>query len=249
MRWDVVTLHQYCFFLFHISSNELEFRFFAQVRKHALSITNTLDIFKRSTLLNHNFVSGEYINIDDFYKNVERDVEKNVQVLLQSYRSLKPVLLKIESVVSETSCTGCSSYLSSYYFQVQMVVYNALSEVVVRSLATLRHLLLIHAHHQRTDSKWTGNLNTQLKNGEYIAQAARCTRLITSAPKRFIRWMNGTCSEAAIELDEDDILGLSQPPSISFYDSIARNQYIVGCVVTVYRDVTSSQNLGGRQPA
>jgi len=221
-----------------------------QVRKHVLSITNILDIFKRSTLINQNdFVSDEYVNMDKLSKQIECVVENKVESLLQSYRSLRPLLLKIESVVSEASCTGASSELSSYYFHVQINVYNALSEVVVRSLANLRQLLFSQVNHQRIYSKGVESYNDQLINDAHIAQAHRCTRLITCTPKRFIRWMNGTCSEAAIKLDEDDILGLSQPPSITYYEAIARNKYIVGCLVTIYRDLISYNHRGGIQPS
>lgn len=223
--------------------NGIEFYVFLQVRKHVLSITNILDVFKRSTLISQNdFVSDESVDIDKLSKQIECIVENKVESLLHSYRSLKPLLLKIESVVSEAICTGSSSELSSYYFHVQINVYNALSEVVVRSLANLRQLLLSQLNHQRTYSKGVPNYNNQLINDAYIAQVHRCTRLITSTPKRFIRWMNGTCSEAAIKLDEDDILGLSQPPSITYYEAIARNKYIIGCLVTIYRDLISYLN-------
>ena len=149
-----------------------------------------------------------------------------LDVLVQEYKSIgNAFLMKVEEVVAKTA-TGCSPVLSSYYFYWEKCVYNALAEMIISTMATLKGLL---------NCKETPPLFKVLVtlNGKDLSLSPLLTdvdklltkvvRNITESAKAFVRWMHGTCMLTEPQIISDD----DEPYVFSFYQDMSKNPEVI----------------------
>eukprot|EP00879_Flechtneria_rotunda_P032592 GHRR01035825.1.p1 GENE.GHRR01035825.1~~GHRR01035825.1.p1 ORF type:complete len:221 (+),score=76.57 GHRR01035825.1:1552-2214(+) len=83
---------------------------------------------------------GEVMELQEFYEYMEQHRAAVVETAVQKYRSLTPLLGKVEELVAGSN-TGKSPQLAGYYTYWEMAVFNALVIMVLRALEKLHSML------------------------------------------------------------------------------------------------------------
>lgn len=174
-----------------------------EIRKHAETLENITSCIEKYSLIHENgfknIAEGNPKNLFDFFQAVEMQRKDRLNYLVQQYQALKPVLLKIEMVIAETS-SGSSSYLVDYYHFWEKRVFNGVVKMISRSLLHFHSLI-----RSVKLSKPLCQINVTLNGKDFaivpslddiFKEFNRCIRSIPESSKEFLRWMKGTCLEA-----------------------------------------------------
>ena len=193
-------------------------------------------------ILSENF---QPMDITEFFEVIENKRSTRIEGLVQEYASIGDTfLMKVEEVVCK-STSGHSPVLFAYYHHWEKHVYNALTEMIIGSIAVLLGML---------ESKDTGplfRLQVSLSGKELVVTPStndvekfisKCLKNITESSKAFIRWMHGTCitCEPVVMNDEDE------PYIYSFYEDIKQNPIVVNLTHSVNQHAASVISLSNK---
>mmetsp|Transcript_53278 Transcript_53278/g.159518 ORF Transcript_53278/g.159518 Transcript_53278/m.159518 type:complete len:3881 (-) Transcript_53278:473-12115(-) len=198
------------------------------VRKHSSAVEEVVEGIEGATLIDGDELrrdaGGVSMTVSDFTDLLESKAEERIGQLVQRYRSIKPILVKVEMAVTETD-GGTSPLLSEFYSYWECRVHNALVRMVIRSL--LSFIVLIRS------SDPLCHVSCALSGKDVVVappiadifkHVNRCIRLVIESPKKFVRWMNGTCIEAPPQPQGDG----ERKYVHSFYADVTKNDAVVG---------------------
>ena len=203
-----------------------------EVRKHSLSIQNIVWQIEQDSL-----VDVEYdcmlTSLADLTGVMETRARKKLSKRMQQYKSISPLLIKIEMAVSESD-KGVSILLKRTYNYWSKRVHNALIEMTFRSIFSF--FAILRAPHSKSS---LCQINITVCEKEIVMDPTlseiqkyinRCIRMITETSLQFSRWMHQTCLDAAtnLELNDDALDGKLQ---CSFYKDISRNSAITSSLI------------------
>lgn len=119
-----------------------------------------------------------------------------LDTLTQEYHSIgESFLMKVEEIVTHTA-TGCSSVLAGYYHYWERCLYNAIVQMVIRSMAALMGFL------QCKDGPPVFKVVVSLNGKEFVVSPSltevdkiltKGVRNMAESARAFVRWMHGTC--------------------------------------------------------
>lgn len=89
------------------------------------------------------FEEGIVTEVGEFYELVERNRMQRIEELVQSYRSIGPLLIKVEEIVAGVN-TGTSSKMATYYMYWERRIFNAITKMIIASMTTFQALLNVH---------------------------------------------------------------------------------------------------------
>lgn len=175
-------------------------------------------------------------DLTEFYEQLERQRHDAVDRLVKKYRTIGPLLGKIEEVVAGTN-TGKSPQLQTYYSYWERAIFNALNQMVLNAMQTFQAMI---------DSRRKGvqpadkakrkaplfKITFSLQNVEIVIQPpvnevnkalGRLVRSLVESSKSFVRWMDATCIETPEQkgASEDD-----EPIVFTFYWDVAANPQV-----------------------
>merc|ERR1711871_635441 len=160
--------------------------------------------------------------------DLKRDPRTKKPVLIdlqQQYKSIEPLLKKVEEVVASTA-TSSSPLLANYYRYWEKRLCNAIVEMVSTSLATFREMLTHEdcAPFCRASCLLGGRdvvvTPTSADVNKYLT---KCIRGISEAAKTFPRWKRGTCLECPpIDVGEDE-----EPFVFSYHQDVSKNPHVI----------------------
>lgn len=177
----------------------------------------------------------EVMDLQEFHEHIEKHRLEAVEKLVKKYRTIAPLLGKIEEVVAGTN-TGKSPVLLSYYGYWERAIFNSLNAMVLNAMETLQSMI---------DSRSKKNIAEKgvkkpplfkitfsLQNVEIVIQPpmnevnkalGRLVRSLVESTKSFVRWMDGTCIETPEQkgTNEDD-----EPVVFTFYWDVAANPQV-----------------------
>ena len=155
---------------------------------------------------------------------------QKISILLEKYKSIAAVLLKVESLVAGTG-TCRSPSLLQYYEYWEKRIYNAIVLMIVRGLATMKSLFQVGQRSNKcvlpsickVKAVYAGKdivLNPPIS--ELSKYFFRIVKNLVESAKAFIRWNQGSCI-----ISGTISMGDYEPPfNFTFYDDISRNPYI-----------------------
>jgi len=166
-----------------------------------------------------------FTDVGSFYELVEATRTARLNDLSQRYKSIEPLLKKVEEVVASTA-SSASPLLSNYYAYWEKRLCNAMVVMVSTSLATF-HELLKHpdcAPFCRAACLLGGrDVVVSPPAADVLKYVTKCIRGLSDAAKTFPRWKRGTCIECPpIIVDEDE-----EPFVFSFHQDLSKNPHIV----------------------
>lgn len=77
------------------------------------------------------------MDLQEFYEHIERQRMAVLEGLVKKYRTISPLLGKIEEVVAGTN-SGKSPALASYYAFWERAIFNALNSMVLSAMIKLQ---------------------------------------------------------------------------------------------------------------
>ncbi len=173
----------------------------SQLQKNAQMIEQVISKISSTLLLQgHDFRqpdgSLQALDISEFYEVVETRRTSRLDSLVQDYKSIgESYLMKVEEVVAKTA-SGASPVLASYYHYWERCIYNAIAEMIISSMATLKGMLLC------ADGPPLFKVLVSL-NGKELALSplltevdkflTKAVRNMAESARVFVRWMHGTC--------------------------------------------------------
>ena len=87
-------------------------------------------------------IRGNVSHVATFYDKMETIRTSQLNVLVEKYKCIGSILLKVESLVVGTG-TCSSPSLREYYKYWERRVYNAITQTILKALATLQQLFLL----------------------------------------------------------------------------------------------------------
>ena len=106
--------------------------------------TNLVDV--------NDFDADTSYEVSEVYAMLEASRLREVEVLTRNYKTLQPLLVKVEEIVASTN-TGKSPVLKDYYAYWERRVYNAIVQMVITSMTTLSCLINGEAGQQQEEKR------------------------------------------------------------------------------------------------
>lgn len=199
------------------------------------------------------------MDLQEFHEHVERHRVEAVEKLVKKYRTISPLLGKIEEVVAGTN-TGKSPHLSSYYAFWERAIFNALNAMVLNAMASLQSMIdsrskraaVSAAAKEEEGSKVRKpplfRVSVSLQSVEIVIQPpvnevnkslGRLVRSLVESTKSFVRWMDGSCVETPEQrgANEDD-----EPVVFTFYWDVAANPQVIKTMLQLNQSIQRTIN-------
>lgn len=203
----------------------------SQVLKNASMIEDILTKISSTLLiqgkdLRQSDGSLQPLDISEFYEIMETRRVARLEALVDEFNMIgESFLMKVEEVVAKTA-SGCSALMSGYYHFWEKSVYNAIVQMIIKSMAALMGLL------QCKDGLTLFRVNVTLNGKELVVSPAltdvdkylaKSVRNIAESAKFFVRWMHGTCLKTEPQIVNED----EEPFVYSYYQDVSQNPEIV----------------------
>ena len=223
----------------------------SQVHKSSTMIAEVVDSIEETSLITEadfQTAAGEArtIDVSQFYDLLEAKRIQRVEGLAQRYRDMNQLLIKIEEVAVGTN-TGTSAILKGYYHYWEKRIFNAITKMVVTSMATLLAVLEAEARSaplcvvKATLNGKDVVLSPTLMDVQKIFRNS--VNNLVESTKAFQRWMDGTCliTEPQAPANEDE-----EPIVYSFYDDVLHNPPVHQLVLSVLQAIGSTTDRAQR---
>ncbi|KAL4108550.1 hypothetical protein PRIC1_000265 [Phytophthora ramorum] len=236
----------------------------SQIHKSSKMVEEiVMDIENTLLIKIEDFEEGVVTEVGEFYELVERNRMQRIEELVQSYRSIGPLLIKVEEIVAGVN-TGTSPKMSTYYMYWERRIFNAITKMIIASMTTFQALLNVHTKDISSAMSVMGpGEGGKLKrpplckvkatmNGKDIIVTpslsdmykylSKSVKHIVESAKAFIRWMHGTCRETApLVVNEDE-----EPITFTFYSDISQNPYVIKMTLSLNQEIHKVFNIVNR---
>ena len=174
------------------------------------------------------------LDLPEFVDWVEKHRSDTVAVLVKKYKTIGPLLGKIEEVVTGSN-TGKSVILVEYYQHWEKRIFFAIHKMILGGLDDITTLFGV----QGSDSSPIFKVSTTLSIPDIVSTPAagevkkllgRLVRGTIDSAKPFIRWMNNTCLEAPeqqVQGSEDE-----EPFVFSFQQDVQSSPAVLSRSIT-----------------
>jgi dynein heavy chain, axonemal len=175
----------------------------SQVHKNAAMIQDVINKIANTLLIRGSDLrqadgSIQPMDISEFFDLVEKRRAERLDVLVHDYHTIgESFLMKVEEVVAKTA-TGYSPMLAVYYHYWERSIYNAITQMIIRSKATFMGML------QCKEGPPLFKILVSLNGKEFMISPSltevdklitKCSDNMVESAKHFVRWMHGTCKE------------------------------------------------------
>ncbi|KAJ3328734.1 Dynein heavy chain 10, axonemal, partial [Blyttiomyces sp. JEL0837] len=224
-----------------------------QIKKNAANIEHAVDSIAKSMLVKEPAVD-EVMEAHEFFDFLNETRLNVVESIVQKYKSIGPLLIKMESLVAGTN-TGKSKILREYYAHWERRIFNGLNYLVINNLQFLEALLSMNSGrksklkniftkpHPRSIPvfKVSASLSApeiviSPPSAEIYKTLVRFARSIIDSTKQFHRWMNGTCLITPPQKVGED----EEPVIFSFHSDVVVNQTIVTAISQLNTTITKT---------
>ena len=171
------------------------------------------------------------ISVSEFYEKTEKARLSRLDLLVRKYRSIGPLLIKIEEIVAFTN-TGHSPILQEYYVYWEQRIFNAITKMIIQCMTTFESMLNINNTNRGGRVRPLCRIVASLNANDVVVTPAlaeiykylsKMVKHIVESAKHFVRWMDMTCKEC-----EPQIIGEDEEPTIvSFYADISHNPHVM----------------------
>lgn len=187
---------------------------------------------------------AEVVDLQELSEAMERHRMDAMERLVKKYRTVPPLLGKIEEVVAGTN-TGKSPVLAGYYAYWERALFNALNEMVLRAMGTLQAMVDQRARRLEAAARKPPlfKVTFSLQGSDVVVQPpmnevnktlGRLVRSMVESTKSFVRWMDGTCIEAPEQKGASDD---DEPVAFTFYWDVAGNPQVIRTMLQLNQSI------------
>eukprot|EP00958_Prasinococcus_capsulatus_P027403 scaffold5502_cov390-Prasinococcus_capsulatus_cf.AAC.6 len=221
-----------------------------QVQKSSLAICKVVDAIATTSLVpaGYSESSTEVMDLHEFADAAERHRCEAMERLLPMYRTIGPLLGKVEEAVAGTN-TGRCPHLRGYYAFWEGKVYDALTKMVSSSLDAIHDMLKSPCRTGKfmplfkvSISLCAPDVIIQPPLSEIARYMARTLRNMVESTRPFIRWMDGTCLETPPQRPQGED---EEPIVFTYYWDVISSQQLIKQNVTMTQ--TIQKTLRGLQ--
>ncbi|KAJ3097104.1 Dynein heavy chain 10, axonemal [Phlyctochytrium planicorne] len=222
-----------------------------QIRKNSANIAHAVEQIRKALLVKE---PEDILDAHEFFDLINKNRSSVLESIVQKYRSIGPLLIKMESLVAGTN-TGKSKMLKEYYAYWERRIFTSLNFLVLRNLQYLEGLLNTTPKKGKTRTGTSGRpkartvplfrVSASLSapeivisplSAEIYKMMVKFTRSLIDSTKQFHRWQNGTCiitPPQRVAEDEDPLI-------FSFHSDIVTNQSIVNMITQLNTTITKT---------
>ncbi|KJP88289.1 hypothetical protein AK88_02070 [Plasmodium fragile] len=180
------------------------------------------------------------LHIQPFFNYFEEYRINQVHNILQKYKEISHILIKIEQIVEKTKKGRCE-IMDELYYLYQCKIYKCLSLIIIKGLCNYETLIendfqkkLLENYkpclYIKEDIYSDVFLNNSIQNIFKLISKLLTNLLLTSS--EFIRWLDYSCIEVPISLKEDfEFLKMK----FSFYQSVSKNKIIIDRIIHIHQ--------------
>jgi dynein heavy chain, axonemal len=223
----------------------------SQVRKSCSMVEDAVTTIAAACLLEPAEVEGkECMDVSEVVDIIDRQRATRLEALVAKYKSVKPVMQQIEGIIAGTD-TCASPALAEFYRYWERRFYNAVTRMILTSMATLEALLnavappagsgvapyrrsplcRIRASYAAPDFVLSPDLNFITKS------LRRAVHNLIKSAQGFTRWMDGTCLEVEVQVPPGE-----QRPDFSYFEDVKQNPEVVAMLMTLNPAVIRMMN-------
>ena len=212
-----------------------------RVLQHSRNIEKQVKNIENAILIRPiQFKNHEIMDITQFSEFFESHRQKVLARLVKDYQNIGDIYLKsIEESTFRTN-TQNSEEMRQYYYYWEKKIFNAITRMVIRALATNKALL---AKTGKPMIKMTATYNHPDMNyhptvEELRTQLDKFNRNILDSTKKFGRWWDGFCKIFEEKVDKD-----STEPTIpfTFFDDVNHNPVVSALNLEIMNQTQSIQ--------
>lgn len=175
-------------------------------------------------------IEGTTIDMQEFLETIEKQHKLAMEELVKKYKTIPPLLGKIEGIIEQTN-TLRSAKMRSYYLYWEKKVFAALNKLVTNNLSKLQGMMNISS---KTEGKKQAlfQVVASLSAPEIVLTPnysdvnkiiSRILKVVVEGTQSFVRWMDGTCIETAPQFINND----NEPIIFSFYTDVSANPQVI----------------------
>ena len=212
-----------------------------QVQKNCAMIEKAVATIANTRIVAALPEGGDVLDLQEFFELVDSQRRERTEELVKAYRTISPLLGKIEELVAGSN-TGKSPQLGAYYCHWERIIFSAINSMVVNALEAFQELLASkHAPLFRvTLSLQNLDVCEQPPVGDVNKLLSRVMRSLVDSARQFVRWMDGTC----LECPEQYPNGPDEEPLVfSFFMDIGSNPAVIKHMIALNQAVQKA--LGG----
>ena len=225
-----------------------------QVHKNSSIIEGVVSSIEDQNLLSEDVFkqSSEVIDLQEFYELVEKQRLMIIDELVRKYKTIPPLLGKVEEAIAGTN-TGRSGQLASYYLHWEKAIFDALTKMTLKSLIAFQDILNKSIESSMDSDPYKIGAQPLFKIiailvqpeivihppmvdvskllGKLVNNIARCS-------KAFTRWMHNTCIETPPQYpsgSEDE-----EPIVFSYNLDISKNQEVNKYITNINDTISNS---------
>nr|Q9SMH3.1 RecName: Full=Dynein-1-alpha heavy chain, flagellar inner arm I1 complex; AltName: Full=1-alpha DHC; AltName: Full=Dynein-1, subspecies f [Chlamydomonas reinhardtii]CAB56598.1 1-alpha dynein heavy chain [Chlamydomonas reinhardtii] len=214
-----------------------------QVQKNSGIIEQVVYAIAGAQLVTEPEEGAEVMDLQEFYEDIERQRLAALESLVKKYRTISPLLGKIEEVVAGTN-SGKSPALSSYYSFWERAIFNALNTMVLCAMTKLQDMIEQRSKHAEGGRKPPlFKVTVSLQSVDVVVQPpmtevnkalGRLVRSLVESTKAFVRWMDGTCVETPEQRGATDD---DEPIVFTFYWDVAANPQVIKTMLNLNQSI------------
>lgn len=225
-----------------------------QVHKNSSIIEGVVSSIEDQDLISEETFgkNKEVIDLQEFYELVERERLAIIDELVRKYKTIPPLLGKVEEAIAGTN-TGRSEQLASYYLHWERAIFNALTKMTLRGLVAFQDILNKSIESSMEKDPYKKGAQPLFKIiailvqpeivihppmvdvskllGKLVNNLARCS-------KAFTRWMHNTCMETPPQYpsgNEDE-----EPMVFSYNLDISKNHEVNKLIANINDTISNS---------
>jgi dynein heavy chain len=222
----------------------------SQVHKSSVMIDQVVDSIANENLISPaEFSKEDILGVVSFYDQLEKTRMSKLDTLVRTYDNIGALLVNVEVVVAETS-TGHSPILKEYYRFWEKKFFNAITKMIITSMATFQSMLNVSIHGGSSKFKLpplckvkaTMNVADIIINptlSDIYRYLSKAVKHVVESSKRFLRWKDTTCiATEPVKANEDE-----EPIIFSFYNDIAQNPHVIKMMLTINQSIHKVFNI------
>ncbi|XP_056113379.1 dynein axonemal heavy chain 10 [Rhinichthys klamathensis goyatoka] len=191
-----------------------------QIQKNERDIDDKLKSIESANLFKFPTAdkAGHLPGIKEFCDFIESERAKVVNLLVNKYAAISPLLTKMESLIMETS-TGKAKRMAQFYAYWEHKIFDSLTKMVLQNIQAFNKALMGTTPLFQIDTILAAPEIALLpKNSEVYKLIRQCVADCVESTKRFVRWMHGSC----IQCPPQYVDGEEKPFVFTFYNDVCQ---------------------------